>query len=147
MWQTIFNWPWSWATIWAAVSAIFTVVAVGVAFRAMRVWRHQEALKAKMALKMAVAEYSNALSQLPVNLGSPAVRIEKRAELKELRHKLNVLINAFLICEHMLKAYPRVVDCCNSLKEKHKAYVRGKDNNIQAKDCCQLILSQQFVFK
>lgn len=145
MWQAIFNWPW--ATIWAAVSAIFTAATVGVACWAMRVWRHQEALKAKMALKMAVAEYSNALSQLPVNLGSSAVRIEKRAELKELRHKLNTLINAFLICEQMLDAYPRVVDCCHSLKEMHKAYVRGKDNNIQAKYCCKLILSQQFVFK
>jgi hypothetical protein len=145
MWQVIFNWPW--ATIWAAVSAILTAVTVGIALRAMHVWRQQEALKAKMSLKMAVAEYSNALSQLPVNLGSPTVRIEKRAELKELRHKLNALINAFLICEHMLEKHPRVVSCCGSLKEMHKEYVRGINNNIQALDCCHLILSQQFVFK
>lgn len=42
----------------------------------MNVWRRQEALKAKMALKMAVADYSNALSQLPLSL-SRNVRIEK----------------------------------------------------------------------
>ncbi|KKF38462.1 hypothetical protein [Hafnia alvei] len=145
MWQVIFNWPW--ATIWAAVSAIFTAATVGVAWWAMRVWRHQEALKAKMALKMAVAEYSNALSQLPANLGSARIRIDKRAELRELRYKLNAIMNAFLVCEHMLEKYPRVVSCCDSLKEIHKEYVRGRDNNIQAKYCCQLILSQQFVFK
>lgn len=145
MCQAIYNWPW--ATIWAAVSAILTAVTVGVALRAMHVWRQQEALKAKMALKMAVAEYANALSQLPLNFGSPALRIEKRAELRELRHKLNAIMSACLVCEHMLEKYPRVMSCCNSLKEIHKEYVRGTDNNIQAKYCCHLILSQQFVFK
>lgn len=145
MWQTIYCWPW--ATIWAGVSAIFTAATVGVAWWAMRVWRQQEALKAKMALKMAVAEYSNALSQLPVNLGTPQVRIEKRAELRELRHKLNAIRNAFLVCEHMLDRYPRVVSCCRSLPDTHREYVRGTDNNIQAKYVCHLLLSQQFVFK
>ncbi|ECW1857965.1 hypothetical protein F3T06_16690 [Salmonella enterica] len=145
MLQVVYNWPW--ATIWAAASALFTATTAFIAFWAMRVWRQQEALKAKMALKMAVAEYSNSLSQLPVNFGSPAIRIEKRAELRELRHKLNAILNAVLICEQMLKEYPRVVSCCRSLPEAHKDYVRGLDNNIHVKYCCHLILSQQFVFK
>lgn len=144
MWKIIYSWPW--ATVWAAVSAVFTVATVGVAFWAMRVWRQQEALKAKMSLKMAVAEYANALSQLPVNLGSPNIRIEKRAELRELRIKLNAVINAFLICENMLEKYPRVMASCDSLPAMHKEYVRGTSNNIPAKYCCHLILSNHFVF-
>lgn len=145
MWQTIFNWPWP--TIWAAGSAIFTAATVGVGFWAMRVWRQQEALKAKMALKMAVAEYSNAIKQLPVNLGTPQVRIEKRDALRDLRHKLNAIQNAFLLCENMLERYPRVISCCNSLPEEHKRYVRGKSNHIQIRYICHLILSENFVFK
>ncbi|WP_231359836.1 hypothetical protein [Escherichia coli] len=145
MWQTICTWPW--ATIWSAVSALFTVAAVAVAFWAMNVWRQQEALKAKMALKLAVANYSNALSQLPISLGTPNIRIEKRAELRDLRSKLNAVSNAVLVCENMLESYPRVLSCCRSLQDIHKEYVRGIGNNIQAKYCCRLILSQQFVFK
>ncbi|MCR5990784.1 hypothetical protein HKW65_06260 [Enterobacter ludwigii] len=145
MWQTVSNWPWP--TIWSAVSAIFTAAAVLVAGFALRVWRQQEALKAKMALKMAVADYANALSQLPVNLATPQIRIEKRSDLRDLRHKLNAINNAFLVCEHMLESYPRVISCCRSLPEIHKQYVRGLDNNIQAKYYCHLLLSQQFVFK
>ncbi|MCL8354989.1 hypothetical protein [Enterobacter hormaechei] len=138
---------WSWSTIWSAVSAIFTAATVGVAWWAMRIWRQQEALKAKMSLKMAVAEYSNALSQLPVNLASPQIRIEKRPELRDLRIKLNAVMNSFLVCEHMLERYPRVVSCCRSLPDTHKEYVRGRDNNMQAKYLCHLLLSQPFVFK
>jgi hypothetical protein len=145
MFQVIFSWPWS--TIWGAVSAIFTAATAGVAWWVMRVWRQQEALKAKMALKMAVAEYSNALSQLPVNLASPQIRIEKRPEVRDLRIKLNAVMNSFLVCEHMLDRYPRVVSCCRSLPETHKEYVMGRDNNIQAKYICHLLLSQPFVFK
>ncbi|EIP1485098.1 hypothetical protein LRT33_003228, partial [Salmonella enterica] len=99
MWHTLLNWPWG--TVWSAVSALGSIVTVTLGFWAMNVWRRQEALKAKMALKMAVADYSNALSQLPLSL-SRNVRIEKRAELRELNHKLNAVNNAFLICEHML---------------------------------------------
>ncbi|MGT2189842.1 hypothetical protein [Enterobacter ludwigii] len=95
MFQVICSWPWS--TIWGAVSAIFTAATAGVAWWVMRVWRQQEALKAKMALKMAVAEYSNALSQLPVNLASPQIRIEKRPEVRDLRIKLNAVMNSFLV--------------------------------------------------
>lgn len=145
MLQTIYNLPW--ADTWAAISAIFTAATACIAFWAMRVWRQQEALKAKMSLKAAVAEYSNALSQLPVNLSSPQIRIEERAKKNELRHKLNAVMNAFLVCENMLEKYPQVVCCCRSLPEAHKEYVRGSKTSFQAKNICQLILSQRFVFK
>ncbi|EAX3094187.1 hypothetical protein HCE06_003747, partial [Salmonella enterica subsp. enterica serovar Dublin] len=116
MWHTLLNWPWG--TVWSAVSALGSIVTVTLGFWAMNVWRRQEALKAKMALKMAVADYSNALSQLPLSL-SRNVRIEKRAELRELNHKLNAVNNAFLICEHMLEKYPRVNSGCRSLSVAH----------------------------
>ncbi|WP_320734086.1 hypothetical protein [Enterobacter kobei] len=144
MLQAIINWPWG--TIWAAISALFTAATVGVAGWALRVWRQQEALKAKMALKMAVAEYSNALSQLPVNLESPKIRIEKRGELRELRHKLNAIQNAVLVCEDVLEEYPRVISCCHILPEIHKEYVRGSANHIPLKYTCKLILAEKFVF-
>lgn len=145
MLQTIYNWPW--AGIWAAISAIFTAATACIAFWAMHVWRHQEALKAKMSLKTAVAEYANALSQLPVNLPSPQIRIELRAKKHELRHKLNAVMNAFLVCENMLEKYPQIISCCSSLPEAHKGYVRGSKTSIEARDICRLILSQRFVFK
>ncbi|ENT2032614.1 TPA: hypothetical protein ACWKRV_001442 [Escherichia coli] len=144
MWHTLLNWPWG--TVWSAVSALGSIVTVTLGFWAMNVWRRQEALKAKMALKMAVADYSNALSQLPLSL-SRNVRIEKRAELRELSHKLNAINNAFLICEHMLEKYPRVNSGCRSLSVAHKEYIRMRDNSIQAKYICHNILSEQFVFK
>ncbi|MSE89853.1 hypothetical protein GKG12_21300 [Escherichia coli] len=75
------------------------------------------------------------------------VRIEKRAELRELSHKLNAINNAFLICEHMLEKYPRVNSGCRSLSVAHKEYIRMRDNSIQAKYICHNILSEQFVFK
>lgn len=137
----------NWSTIWTAISAIFTAAAVAVAFWAMRVWRQQEALKAKMALKMAVADYSNALSQMPVSLSSRNLRLEYRSEVKELRHKLNAIRSAFLLCENTIEKYPRIVSCWRSLPDAHKQYTRGRDNNLQAKYICHLILSQQFVFK
>ncbi len=62
MWHTLLNWPWG--TVWSAVSALGSIVTVTLGFWAMNVWRRQEALKAKMALKMAVADYSGNDSNL-----------------------------------------------------------------------------------
>ncbi|MEA3934119.1 hypothetical protein VBJ60_22920, partial [Enterobacter hormaechei] len=82
MWQTIYAWPW--ATIWAAISAIFTAATVGIAFCAMKEWKKQEQFKAKVNFKSAVAKYAYCLVALPSHLSPPGTTRDNPAKIDEL---------------------------------------------------------------
>lgn len=145
MWQDIVQA--SWANKWAAISAAFSMGAVFVAIWAMLRWKNQDKLKAKMALKMAVADYSNTLAQLPLQFSTPNLRIEHLPEIKNLRGEINAVKNALLICEDILKHKPKVVNNCRELLTQHNAYVRGNESSVTLQYICKRILSEKFVFK
>jgi hypothetical protein len=136
----------SWANKWAAISAVFSMVAVCVAIWAMLRWKNQDKLKAKMALKMAVADYSNSLSQMPIHLSTSQLRIDRAPEIRSLRGEINAVKNALLICEDILNHKPNLVKNCRELLAQHNAYVRGNDSSVTLQYICKLILSEKFVF-
>lgn len=145
MWHTIYNWPW--ATIWAAVSAIFTAAAVGVAGWAMFRWRKQDELKVKLAFKQAVSDYAYCLMSLPKMLNHDDVRIRHKDKVHRLVDLLNACNIAWLSTEGLLEKDKTVAESWEFIFENHKFYLAGKlDRDILGANCMG-ILSEKFVFK
>ncbi|EPZ8354756.1 hypothetical protein ACXWYY_000199 [Enterobacter hormaechei] len=144
MWHSIYNWPW--ATIWAAVSAIFTAAAVGVAGWAMFRWRKQDELKVKLAFKQAVSDYAYCLMSLPQMLNNGPVRMKHKETAEKLVDLLNACNIAWLSTEGLLEKETEVAKCWEFIFENHKHFLAGALDRDTLGAHCMGILSEKFVF-
>lgn len=144
MLHIIYNWPW--ATIWAAVSAIFTAAAVGVAGWAMFRWRKQDELKVKLAFKQAVSDYAYCLMSLPMILNNGYERVKHRETAEKLVDLLNACNIAWLSTEGLLDKEIEVAKCWEFIFENHKHYLSGSLDRDTLGANCMGILSEKFVF-
>lgn len=135
----------SWASIWAAISAISTTLTVIVAGWAMFRWRKQDELKAKMAFKNAVAAYLYQLAQMP-----------DKIDLSNEQHKKDkaTLIDLFAACtfawlgtEGLLVKNKSVNENWDYISNHHSKYLDGLEDDDKLGGCCYKILSEHFVFK
>lgn len=140
MWHTFFNWPW--ATIWAAISAIFTAAAVGVAGWAMFRWRKQDELRVKLDFKKAVTEYSYILSQMPESLKNVSVP----NEIEELKRAFGKCTFEWMACESLLKSNSTISTNWTSLVIDHSEYLAGNTNAFNLMTHCLAIMEERFVF-
>lgn len=145
MWHTIYNWPW--ATIWAAISAIFTAAAVVVAAWAMMRWRKQDELKVKLAFKTAIAEYLVSCVTLSVSFNN------ERNDTRLFEQK-NKVLDDFSACRHawwmlegLLDDDEIVKNAWNFLSDNTNDFVSGEVRVDQLLIHCRNILSKRFVFK
>ncbi|HED3095549.1 TPA: hypothetical protein R4045_001084 [Citrobacter freundii] len=139
MWHVIFNWPW--ATIWTAISAIFTAAAVGVASWAMFRWRKQDELRVKLDFKKAVCEYAYILTQMPGSLKNTAST--KEDDLKKIFGKCTF---EWMACEGLLKTNITVSQNWTSLVIDHSEYLLGNINSDVLMKHCLEIMDEKFVF-
>lgn len=145
MWQVIVNWPWG--SIWAAISAIFTAAAVGVAGWAMMRWRKQDELRVKLNFKLAVADYAKCLGRMPETLVGPA-RIDHSKNIDELNNLFHACDIAWTVMEGLLDSKKNVTKRWTKIAEKHEGYVTGgkiKKKHLYKR--CLAILALKFVFK
>ncbi|MCW4986263.1 hypothetical protein [Enterobacter mori] len=145
MWQDILSA--SWANKWAAISAISTALTVIVAGFALFRWRKQDELKAKMAFKMAVAEYANILDQMPDFVKTFSARVQNEENIANLGFKFYALQNALLVCEDILKNHGGVEHASRKILQNHHRYLNGATSKVEARYACKLILKERFVFK
>jgi hypothetical protein len=103
VWQTIYGWPW--ATIWSAISALFSVLTVVVAILALLRWKKQDQLKAKMAFKMAVADYFYDLAKLPIRLDNLELRNKCVNGINDLNTQFASCHHAWLMSEGIMENY------------------------------------------
>lgn len=138
----------SWANIWAAISAIFTALAVIVAGWAMLRWRKQEELKVKLAFKQAIANYSYRLMLLPTMLQQPnsSKHNPNLDKYKELIDCLSACHNAWLLAEGLMEKDSEIVDAWEFIFENHKEYLCGRISSLVLGAHCTTILEKKFVF-
>ncbi|HAU5660002.1 hypothetical protein [Citrobacter sp. Cf140] len=136
-----------WSNVWAAISAIFTALAVIVAGWAMLRWRKQDELKAKMAFKTAIAEYL-------VNAVLLSISYEKDKNEDEIHDQINKTLTDFTACRHawwMLEGLLDKDDCIKTawdiLSENNNKFVCGEINGDVIFSACRNILAKKFVFK
>lgn len=143
MLQTILEWHW--ANIWAAVSAIFTAMAAGVACWALFRWRKQDELKAKFAFKKAIGDYAYQLIQLP-----PVLFIQdmhKNTEhCQKLTDSLAACNYAWLMTEGII-TNEKVKFSWELLFNNHQKYLAGKISSDDLGAACMTILKEKFVFR
>lgn len=144
MWHIIYNWPW--ATIWAAVSAIFTAGTVGVAIWAMLRWQKQDELKVKLAFKQAIGEYAFQLVTMPeVFFTKDLEKFEtERRSLAVLYHSC---LQAMAMTEHLLDENEVVTTSWEKFEDAHFKYLSGKDKSTNIEQICSDILNEPFVFE
>ena len=145
MWQTISGWPWS--AIWAAASAVFSMLTVVVALWALFRWRKQDELKAKMAFKVAVADYFHLLAQLPIKLDSEQKRDSCLNEIKDLNKSFATCHHAWLMSEGLMEEHKELTADWNILYEQHKKFTYGEVDQFGIAVACAGILTKKFVFK
>lgn len=152
MWHAIYGWPW--ATIWAAVSAFFSMLTVGVAVWALLRWRKQEELKSKMLFKQAIAEYVYVLVQLPDSLGNSPEELEQGAKTPNLKENLETLKVRLRAChfawialEGLLEKDKTVNENWEFIYKNHANYMYGKIKSRDLGNRALEILDQKFVFK
>lgn len=145
MWQIFLNWPW--ATIWSAISAIFTAAAVGVAGWAMFRWRKQDELRVKLDFKKAVADYSFHLLQMPANMGNPFVRNQHTENGQELIALLGKCNFAWYMTEGMLDSNPQLVAHWNFIFENTQRYLSGEIPSSDIGPHCMGVMNTKFVFE
>ncbi|HCL6004049.1 hypothetical protein N5D10_11130 [Citrobacter freundii] len=142
--QTLYGWQW--ATIWAAVSAVFSMVTVGVAIWAMFRWRKQDELKAKLAFKAEIAKYRHYLRVLSSEHSKKYDGHEGNAE------RLILLENAFHDCQKAWVLTEGIIDGpvakhWQSIALNHYKFFKGEVHTLELIDSCELILKEKFVFK
>lgn len=145
MWDSILNS--SWANIWASISSLFTALGVIVAVRVMCRWRNQEQLKAKMAFKQAIADYSYCLMHLPTKLQRNNITKEQSDKCKELVDRLSACHNAWLLSEGLMQKDRDIAEAWEFIFENHKNYLSGVLSNLVLGAHCTTILVKKFVFK
>ena len=136
-----------WSNVWAAISAIFTALAVIVAGWAMARWRKQDELKVKMAFKTAVSEYL-------VSTVSYAVLYKHDDKDSRIPEHRNKVYEDFAACRHawwmregLLDRDKAISDAWDFIRLNHSKFVDREisDDDIYVK--CRIILSKKFVFK
>ncbi|UNE77898.1 hypothetical protein IMY97_23020 [Pectobacterium versatile] len=90
-----------WSTVWSAVSALFTALTAMLAAWAIVRWKKQDELKAKMAFKTAIANYTYLLTQMPVMLSIP-YEGDVYEDAKKLSDSLAACYGALMMCEGLL---------------------------------------------
>lgn len=136
-----------WSTFWAAVSAISTILTVLIAAWAILRWKKQDELKAKLAFKMAIANYSFLLTQMPNNLGTPHVMHASIHNIKRLNELLSVCYNTWLICEGLLDDKGEVNVFWDFIFNNNKYFLNGEVDSSKLGACCMGILHEKFIFK
>ena len=132
MWQTIYNWPW--ATIWSAISAIFTAAAVGVAAWAIFRWKKQDELRVKLDFKKSVTQYAYALTHT------------SKTQKDELRSLYGKCTFDWMACEGLLKSNEVVFENWKGLVKKHMDYMDGEPVAKELMLHCTAIMDAKFVF-
>lgn len=143
-----------WANVWAAISAIFTALAVVVAGWAMMRWRKQEELKAKMSFKQAIADYVYVLVQLPDFLGnSPealtqGIRTPNLTEnIETLKVRLRACHFAWIALEGLLEKDKVINENWHFIYDNHANYIFGKIKSRDLGNRALEILDHKFIFK
>lgn len=136
-----------WSNLWAAISAIFTALAVIVAGWAMLRWRKQDELKAKLAFKKAVSDYVLRLITLPESvIGSK--RVEFITELKELDALFKACDIAWVLSEGLMENNAKIKDSWAAMRVNHVIFVNGgKVEKLSIELPGMVILGHRFVFK
>ena len=145
MWQTIYAWPW--ATIWAAISAIFTAVTAVVAALALLQWSRQDKLKAKLHFKNTIHEYSDILVTLPEKLNIPEDRHRYDERIKLCTERLLKCSSAYVSCEGLLEDNEVVHKFWGYIATNHQHYLTGGIDRKLLEKSCLLILNENFVFR
>ncbi|PAO24631.1 hypothetical protein [Enterobacter roggenkampii] len=143
MWHTIYNWPW--ATIWAAVSGIFTAGTVGVATWAMLRWQKQDELKVKLAFKQAIGEYAFQLVRMPEVLFTKDLE-KYETDRRSLAVLYHSCVQAMAMTEHLLDKNEVVTTSWEKFEEAHVKYLSGRDRSTDIDRICSAILNEPFVF-
>ncbi|KPR53925.1 hypothetical protein [Citrobacter freundii] len=145
MWHAIYGWPW--ATIWAAVSAIFTAATAVIAGIALFQWSRQDKLKAKLLFKNAIHSYSDILVTLPLNLQNQDVRIKNMDKITILTERLLKCSSAYVSCEGLLSQNKLVHESWGFIAKNHQRYIVGEMDHKLLQEACMFILTEKFVFK
>ncbi|QLZ60520.1 hypothetical protein HV079_15790 [Citrobacter freundii] len=144
MWTAIYNLPWQ--TIWAALSAIFSMATVGVAVWAMFRWSKQDELKAKLEFKQGIARVGYCLSRMPDKIAlSDREKLKER--LAELKGYMSQSTYAWLASEGLMNKYPDVVQNWTFIQHNIDDYYWGRMSRDPIGECCAAIMLQKFVFK
>ncbi|THD46296.1 hypothetical protein ERD95_16095 [Enterobacteriaceae bacterium ML5] len=136
-----------WQTIWAAISAVFTAITALIAFLAMLQWRKQDELKAKLAFKKAISDYSLLLTQMPQQLNSPGLRHDAVPQCKELSVKLAACASAWWMLEGLLDSDKTVSSSWNYIFDNNSKYFTGELERSELGTHCMGILHAKFAFK
>lgn len=137
----------NWSTFWTAASAVFTFVTALIALWAVFRWKKQDELKAKLAFKSSIANYSYVLIQIPNRLDGPYVRKANASLCKELIDCYAASQNAWFITEGLLDSNVRVKSDWEIIMKHHSLFLNGNVDNSELGSACISILHERFVFK
>jgi len=136
----------SWATFWSAASAVFTLITALIALWAVFRWKKQDELKAKMAFKSAIADYSYILVQMSDNLFTAHLRSANALLAKQLVDKFAACQHAWFVTEGLLESNKKVIDEWEAIKIHHPLFLKGEVGNEELGSACISILHEKFVF-
>ena len=136
----------NWAIFWGAVSAIFTGLTAVIAVWAMLRWRKQEELKVKLNFKIAIADYSFQLTQMPITLNDPQISLASAEAAKKLNELLAACNNAWMICEGLLEDNKKVKESWNFIFDNNQMFFKGVIDSRPLGRACMAILMEKFVF-
>ncbi|ELQ6218467.1 hypothetical protein ACX4ER_003385 [Cronobacter dublinensis] len=135
-----------WSTFWSAASAIATAVAALIAVWAMFRWKKQDELKAKMAFKLAIADYKYLLMQMPNQLNNEDLRNKYSSERKKLNDLLSACNHAWLVTEDLLYSNDVIVSNWQNILGAHGQYLQGFRYSEELVIFCDVILTRKFIF-
>jgi len=104
-------------------------------------------LKAKMAFKVAVADYFHDLAQLPIQLDDAEKRNSCINEIKDLNKAFVTCHHAWLMSEGLMEKHKELTADWNILYEQHKKFTSGEIAQFDIAVACAGILTKKFVFK
>lgn len=136
-----------WANVWASISAIFTALAVVVAWWAMLRWRKQDELKAKMNFKTAIGEYLvSCVSFSVLNMHDanddriPDNREKAYDDYAACRH-------AWWMLEGLLDDDKEIKDAWDYINVNHTKFMNRQIKDEDLFSNCRIILRKKIVFK
>ncbi|AXZ47751.1 hypothetical protein AM363_12770 [Citrobacter freundii] len=135
-----------WATIWAGVSALASVLILAAAVWALLRWRKQDELKAKLEFKQGIARLGYCLSRMPDKITLPE-REKSKERLAELKDHMSQCTYSWLASEGLMEKYPDVVKNWEYINENINQYYWGRMDRDSIGESCAAILLQKFVFK
>lgn len=135
-----------WANVWASISAIFTTLAVIVAWRAMLRWNKQDKLKAKQHFKSAISIYAWELTGMSNFIGEYPRNPNAVDNIDEINNLFYRCLSAWEMCEGELENNPKVTEHWNEIYKKHRDFVGGKVSSDELLVHCEQIRKERFVF-